>query len=165
MEAIEVFEILNQSAVDLSKRVAQLDIELTEPFHLVPETSCSFITNTKGDYSLTIILYAENCVFESITKNMKHSDAITDGDILIYAGEFFNILCGHIITAVNNKIHAACKFSVPHLIEGPIPSDLALVEGHRQSLYYRSPCGLLKLEILCPQLCFRSCSVSHSTNA
>lgn len=108
----------------------------------------SLIISTQGDYCLTIVLSAEKDILRSIASNMKHGADADDSDIAIYTAEFFNILCGQIVSAINIKNHLKARFSIPQCIKGAYLIGITEEGFYRREYFYRSDYGTVKLEIL-----------------
>lgn len=142
---IDFYEILDHAIKDISKRVAKMDFTNASDWEMDANHSSSLVITTHGDYVLTIVFHTSDEVLHGITQNMKHGAEVKEGDIAIYAAEYFNILCGHVISAMNRSAHRDARFNVPQIIEGECPEDK--VQGLKQkALYYCCPLGNVKVE-------------------
>lgn len=141
---IDILEILDTAVKDISKRVAKLDMLNTDSAEINIEGASSLVSTTKGDYCLTIIFYTEDRVLRAITENMKHGATTNDADIPIYTTEYFNILCGHVISTMNNKAHTAARFTIPRIVKGQCEN--IDTQSLRQELFYNCSYGSVKVE-------------------
>lgn len=147
-----ILEILDTAMKNISKRVAKLDMFNSATVEIDKDKSCSFVITTKGDYCLTIVLYAGNDVLRAITENMKRGETADESDIAVYTTEYFNILCGHVISAMNNSIHASARFGVPQMVKGRyMEDDSPNSMENKQELFYKCAYGPLKVETLYKQ--------------
>lgn len=108
----------------------------------------TLVVTAKGDYCLTIAFYAESHVLRGITENMKRGATASDTDIEIYTTEYFNILCGHVITNVNKAAHTSARFGIPKMVKGCYMDDTPFGAQIRQELFYDCGFGPVKLETL-----------------
>lgn len=142
---IDILEILDTAVKDISKRVAKLDMLNADSAEINTEGSSSLVSTTKGDYCLTIILYTEDRVLRAITENMKRGVAADDADIPIYTTEYFNILCGHVVSTMNNRAHTAARFTIPRIVKGRC-EDIEPESELKQELFYNCSYGPVKVE-------------------
>ena len=147
----ELFQIFDSALKDISKRVAKMEVvSCPGTASLSAQESWSLFSKTAGDYPITVVFRTNSSVLKAITYNMKRRpDDITQEEISVYTKEFFNILCGHVISAVNQATGATAFFQVPEIQRGTYstPEDRHL-ELHSK-YYYKCPYGLIVLEALC----------------
>lgn len=138
--------VTDQVVKDIALQVAKLEISPQEEQVDLPEEDCgSLVIDTKGDYELTLVFSAGQQVLRAISNNMIRGLA-TDEDIPVCAVEFFNILSGRVISAINNRTHSVARFAIPRLVNGvrPVPSsdkDLSW-----WVLNYSTPYGPVKVQ-------------------
>lgn len=145
---LDILEILDTAVKDISKKVAKLDMLNTDSAEINTEGSSSLVTTTNGDYALTIIFYTEEPVLRAITENMKRGQAANAEDIPIYTTEYFNILCGHIITNMNKKSHTSARFGVPRMVKGQCNEETQSELHDKQELFYNCSYGPIKVKTL-----------------
>lgn len=143
-DTINFYEILDSAVKDITKRVAKMDFTSTGVSEILGHSS-SLVTTTQGDYILTIIFHTSDVVLMGITQNMKRGAAVEEGDIAIYAAEYFNILCGHVVSAMNQKAHTAARFAIPKVIKGGY-TDEEVQASNKNALFYCCPLGMVKVE-------------------
>lgn len=144
----EVGTILDTVMKDISARVAGLTVQNVSEKEIGTKISSepySLIIDTRGDYDMRIILSADAHVMQTITKNMKRGREVAEEDIPIYSGEFFNILCGHIVSTVNTQNKKKASFGIPKFIKGSYPeTDI----GNSQHYFYKCQEGAMELETI-----------------
>ncbi len=144
----EISQIIDSAVIDISKGVAKTDVvRVCEPKGFLAEHPCTIFTKTKGDYDLVILFCTDRGVFRELTRNMKRGADVCNEDIAIYMSEFFNIFCGHVVSAVNRIEHVKAYFDVPNFVEGDYDCDTGSIRFHKKH-YYDSPYGTMKLEAL-----------------
>lgn len=139
-------EITDRAVKDISKKVARMDMLNADavPVEEDGADSCSLVTTAKGDYELTIVFCAGFRVMRAIAENMKRGESANEEDIAIYTKEFFNILCGHVVSALNRAIHASARFGIPQFLIGPFRNDQYNMQA-ASALYYQSCYGPVKI--------------------
>ena len=146
-----IFPIIDSAMKDISNRVAKVQVtSLTGDVSLSADDPFTIFSTTKGDYTLTVVFCTDYCVLQELTHNMKRNgEEVSEEEISIYMKEFFNILCGHIISAVNRTEHLCADFGVPNFVKGCYKEKLSASIHFHGQYYYDSPYGRLKLETLC----------------
>lgn len=144
-----IFRIVDSSIKDISKRVAKIEVVSLPNMEVLPaERPWTLFAKTEGDYDLIMILSTDHKVFREISRNMKRSGDASEAEILIYMKEFFNIWCGHVISAVNQSGCLSAEFAVSELIEGHYEHSSECPAKFHGQYYYESPYGTMKLETL-----------------
>lgn len=142
----ELTELVDKSVKCMTKRVTGLEMQrLKIPVKLKQETSSLRICTT-GDYRAEIILNAEDSLLLEITRNMKHAENTSAEEVPLYTTEYFNILCGYIISHLNNRLHIKSRFGIPQFTSGfyeqcPFPEKSMEME-----LFFRCPYGAMRLK-------------------
>ncbi len=147
LSSSKITNIMDASVKDISKRVAKIDVSVeAEDMYHEPSTPYTLFVTTSGDLQLTLSLCTDKSVLKTITENMKRGQDASDEDILIYTSEYFNILCGHIVSSINRNFLLKTDFSVPQVVEGICfrPKE---DEIHHQR-FYNYNCGTVKFETL-----------------
>lgn len=144
----DLSEISDAAMKDISARVAGLKVHSVledETGTLSKKEIYSLVISTQGDYSISIVLSTDAKILYTITSNMKRGRALEEGDIPIYAGEFFNILCGHIVSTINIKQHIKARFGIP-VLKRRTEQAKSGSTSHRH--FYRCQEGIMELEII-----------------
>lgn len=147
-EAPNLTKITDRAIKDIARRVAGMDIWETDRAAIDETNARSLVTTARGDYELTIVFCTGLCVMRAIAENMKHGQRADDADIVAYTKEFFNILCGHVVSALNRSVHASARFGIPLLIKGPYQKGPYETGGQRSDLCYQCCHGPVRVSIL-----------------
>lgn len=140
---------MDRAIKDISRRVAGTEVtSLPDANMLSAENPWSLFTKTEGDYDLTVILSTDRQVLKEMTCNMKRGGEASEADVSAYMREFFNIWCGHVISAVNRAACLKAEFAVASMIEGIYEHSAHRTVGFHGQYYYESPYGIMKLEAL-----------------
>lgn len=139
-------EILDNAVKDIFKRVVRFDMEQIHKCPMNTHELYSLVISTQGDYNLTIVLCAENDVFRKMAEHMKRGAPPGDEDIPVYVTEFYNILCGHIVSMLNKTHHCSARFAIPKYIRGyymTVKKEQSLC-----SYFYDCGYGMIQIETL-----------------
>lgn len=145
-----LLELTDVTIKRISQTVALLDIRSVEthPFEL--QNFDSLVVTTSSDYFLTIVFRADNCVLRAITRHMKRGiPDVAEDEIVIYTSEFFNILCGNIVTVINNSLHTSARFGIPKRIRG-LYVDGFVPPRVTKRLSYESGYGQVEIQLFYP---------------
>lgn len=138
--------ILDTAVKDISTKVAKLNISKTIPCPIDSSSTASLSITTSGDYRLTIIFHADMQLFRIIAKNMKRKELTDDTDLEIYVTEFFNVLCGHVVSMINNHINRSARFGIPSFYKGFYELQSPDNQDYHQTIYYRCDYGVIEIE-------------------
>lgn len=105
-------EIMDECMVQVARQMLSLELKPVDgslddlkEYNLV-------IASIKGSYEMTMVMAAEKSLFRMIAEHMSRGRA-TECDISEYAIEYFNVLCGRIISIFNRRMKTAYRFKVP----------------------------------------------------
>lgn len=141
----EVFEIADTAFKRVAKLVAKLSIEETGKISFDSETSSLVATTVMDGDLITMVLCASNRVLRAITSSMKHHLPLVSGDMEAYTAEFFNMICGNIITIVNDTFNISVGLAIPSFQKGEY-SDITIPERTKKELLYESGNGPISLQ-------------------
>lgn len=110
--------IFNKAFVDVTKRVANLDIIEETPNNNIEDLYTGIII-TDGIYKSVLICSMQETVMKEISKGMNNGKKVGRDEIELYVGEYLNIVCGNALTQINNMAGKASRFSVPVIVKGP----------------------------------------------
>lgn len=145
---INILEVLDTIVKEITKKIGKIEIYNIDLISLNENNSNSVIITTVGDYNLTIVLYAEITFMQAITENMKRGKILDIAEIDLYIKEYFNILCGRVITTMNNTIKKSAKFTVPNVVKGIYLMDVTQENLDIEELYYKSNYGFAKVQTI-----------------
>ena len=114
LPAFDISEIIDKSVKDISKRVAKIDVS-KEKINLLGklETPYTIFSAINGDYQIILSFCTDRAVLKAIAENMMHGKELNEDEVLIYTSEYFNILCGHVVSSINREFYLKSSFSVP----------------------------------------------------
>lgn len=148
MDYSSFLDFLSTTAIDMTKKIA--DLELHPAHHRMQEWEASdvasFSIRTSGGFRILLVLCAQRELLREIARRMKRQDKVTSGDVEIYSGEYFNIVCGTFLSHVNNTLHTRTRFNVPCFTEGFYPAK-SLDTNTWDILPFECPYGVMELKI------------------
>lgn len=115
---VAVETIFNNSFLDVTKRVAHIEIIENTPNKDEIDDLYSGIIITKGIYNSVIICSMQESVMREISKGMNNGKKVDNEELELYVGEYLNIVCGNALTQINNMVGKASRLSVPVIIRG-----------------------------------------------
>lgn len=139
--------IIDDIIRDVSIKVAKLDLCSYDPARISLENRIAVITTVTGNFEGSIVFSSDNHVIRGISENMKHEQITQESEIEIYAVEFFNILCGRIITALCNRSRLPARFNIPQLLPGGPPDEPVADGVTRFEWCYGSRCGPMLIQM------------------
>lgn len=146
MTESNVEKIFDAAVRDISRKVGKLEVidgpdDSSEKFRF-PYTV--YVTTT-GEAPEVLAFSADKEVLRTIAQNMMHGAEVSEEDIRICTMEFFNILCGNVVSSINRMYKTGIRFSIPDFKEGSCFRQ----EGHeaRNQWSYSYPCGMAKLAV------------------
>lgn len=144
---IDVQQILDDAARDITKRLAGIELERAQWPQGDSSDIASLYTATTGSYSITVVYHAETRLLRYIAEKMKRRPIEDAEEVEMYAKEYFNILCGHIISKINRLTKASARFGVPNYRRGFYTAED--YPGIVLKVSYRSSAGGLQLQSCC----------------
>lgn len=142
----ELAELMDNSVKCMTRRVTGLEMQrLKRPVRLRQETS-SLLICTTGDYTAEIILNAEDSLLLEITRNMKHARVASAEEVSVYTTEYFNILCGHVISHLNNRLHIRSRFGIPRFLRGFYERHSLTGKSMEIELFFGCPYGAMRFK-------------------
>lgn len=133
-----VVHIMDEMFRDVTRRLAGLE---TRPAECGPagREVLSLLAEASGDYSLKFSLCAEKSFLMDVARRMKRVPPITDEEEAAgFLREYFNVLCGRVVSAINNQNRCAARIGMTSLVAGPCPVDGGGMLCERR---YESVCG------------------------
>lgn len=79
---------------------------------------CTVYTTTNGAYEIRLVFCAERTFLSLIAESMLGEPVTDQEDIKECAMEFFNVVCGHIVTAIFKETRSPARFHCPCFEEG-----------------------------------------------
>lgn len=97
--------------------------------------TCTVYTQFVGGHNIRLFLYADTALLMRLTQLAMQEEQVDKRDIEDFAREYFNIICGHIVSHFFQKTHIAARFQIPNFCTGR---------------YSPAPCGSCQADDLLP---------------
>ena len=145
-KAQEAFEIANNSMKRVARLLTRLDIQNAKEISFEGKTSTLMAAANINSCPFTVALRTSNRVLMAISSAMKRSIPLDENEMHEYALEFFNILCGNILSTVNDTFHISMNFAIPTRIDGEY-KDQSVPNRAKKELFYESGYGPIALQL------------------
>ena len=120
---LNIEEIVNRVFCDLTMQMLALKMHKKESFEpLVLEKNC-FEIRTEGAFQSLILFEMEERVYDRIAIILHKNEMLTTQEKKIYVIEYLNVICGRILSEINNKLGKRSKLSVPIRINQCVESQ------------------------------------------
>lgn len=123
-KGLDILGIVDDAICDITKRMAGIDLQQTQRNFNESDDVCSMHVSVGGTYQLSLICLADGRLFRAIAERMKRSPVEDEEDMQVYAKEYFNTLCGHIVTRINLKTKSSARFGIPDFQQGAYAVEL-----------------------------------------
>lgn len=138
-------ELLDDVIVSMTKRMAGIDMERTSASCLPDEGEVSaVITEITGTDGFTLVYHADNALLLEIAQKMKRRPVEDADEVGEYTREYFNIICGHMISQLNRREKSSLRFSMPRYL--PSPFDKTEKDQNAFVLHYQTPKGSAEIQ-------------------
>lgn len=130
----EILDIVDTAMRDITNRMDRI-YPCQQGIHLSNDT-CTVCTTFEGGYHADLILYMDTALLSRLTKHALQEESVSQQDIEEFSKEYFNVICGHIVSRIFRAANIASRFSIPRFYPGQrAPSQNA---GSRHVLSYIS---------------------------
>lgn len=75
-------------------------------------------THFSRGFRSCLAFYADTSLFKRLTCHMMQTEQVDAADIRDFTTEYFNVLCGHIVSALFLNTRIAARFDIPSFCEG-----------------------------------------------
>lgn len=144
---VDIEKILDDTVRDITKRLADIELKKADWAQAGTDDVASLYTVTTGSYKITVITYAETRLLRYIAEKMARRTVDEPEDVEMYSKEYFNILCGHIISKINRQTNSSARFGIPQFRRG-----FYVVEdcpGIVLEVSYQSDAGSIQVQSRC----------------
>lgn len=109
-------QLLDQVVREVTEREAgiRLQVGAGEPSGEV----CTVYTSFRRGYQTVLSLCAERSLFTRLTRGMMQEDEVSAQDVEDFSKEYFNVLCGRIVSLMYPETKVAARFELPAFCEG-----------------------------------------------
>lgn len=103
--------------------------------------------HTMGNFDAYFVCEIDRLLYEDIIAGMHGGTSPRQEEKMLYMFEYMNIICGRVVSIVNNMTGNASKLSVP--VSRSDKEDRSRIQGKEigQPLYYRAETGYMQIEI------------------
>lgn len=85
---------------------------------------CTVFATFEHGYHTSLSLCAEMSIFRRLTQHMMEMEEVSPQDVEDFAKEYFNVLCGHIVSRLFQLTKVPARFGVPSFYHGRyVPED------------------------------------------
>jgi len=95
--------------------------------HIDFSTQCVTVIKTKGVFHSFILCWMDQDLFDALTTGMNRNRKLEYGKQVFYMMEYYNIICGRVLSKINNMMASTSRLTVPQVIhsqkELEIPQD------------------------------------------
>ncbi len=137
---------LSATAVSVTKKITGLELQPCERISMEPSDVASFSIRSNGGFRISLVLCAQLEILREMARRMKRQTEVTSGDVEIYCGEYFNIICGVFLSHLNNALRTRTRFHIPCFTEGFYPAR-SVDTDHWYVLPFNCPYGFLEFKI------------------
>lgn len=102
-------------------------------------------TSFQRGYRTVLSLCAERSLFTRLARGMMQEEEVSAQDVEDFTKEYFNVLCGRIVSLMYPETKVAARFELPAFCEGR-----CVPQGHQEqfSIHYTSD-GAGSAELVC----------------
>ncbi len=117
---IDIQEILDDAVRDITKRLAGIDLERAHSSLLDDEDEdvASLYTATTGSFQIKVVCHAQTRLLRYIAEKMARRPVEDSEMEEVYVKEYFNILCGHVISKINRLTNGSARIGIPEYYRG-----------------------------------------------
>ncbi|RGE68939.1 chemotaxis protein CheX [Anaerotruncus colihominis] len=118
-------ELIHRTVVDITRQIAKIDLRLCSQDPDPANELCTLRTTIDGDYHTELVLHADRALLHRLTENMMEAKTTDPEDMEEYSKEFFNVLCGHIVSEIFRRTKLPARFHTPCFAYGDTDEEKA----------------------------------------
>ncbi len=103
--------------VDITMQMVSIKMQKQEKFNSLSSEDYCFEIRTEGAFVSLILFEMEEKVYERIATKLDKNKKLTIQEKKLYVIEYLNVICGRILSKINDKLRKRSKLSVPLQIE------------------------------------------------
>ena len=146
MTDTEVDEIFDCAFVPVSKKIASLNLKRGLDKDIDSEDSYTGSVYTKGKFNSLIVCEISSAVYEHIIYVMNGGEPAPDEELL-YINEYINIVCGHALSNISNKLGGSSRLTVPVFQEKGETFREDSGKSKSVVLYYETDIGVIRVSV------------------
>lgn len=118
----EIAPLISRTTMWIARKVANIQLRMDRPAREPKPPCCAVYTTTKGAYQAQLVLCASRKTLRRIAEGMLGESSGDPSEMEEAAKEFFNILCGNIVSEIAHRYRAKVLFSPPNFaLDGRCP--------------------------------------------
>ncbi|MFA9465993.1 MAG: chemotaxis protein CheX [Velocimicrobium sp.] len=114
---LDIDNIFNRVFIDLTMQMLSVKMQKQEEFVALSSAVYCFEIRTDGAFVSQIIFEMDEKVFERIASILYKNYRLTSQESKMYVIEYLNIICGRILSEINNALGKRSRLSIPLRIE------------------------------------------------
>ncbi len=114
---LDIESIVNAVFVDITMQMVSIKMLRQEKFNSLSSTDYCFEIRTEGAFISLILFEIEEKVYERIATKLDENVKLTIQEKKLYVIEYLNVICGRILSEINDRLGKRSKLSVPIRIE------------------------------------------------
>lgn len=127
----EFHDVVSQAFPDIARSVAHAEPHTILPVPLGGALK-TFQIDVDGDYTLHLSLCLPTSVLQELAVGMRRGADTDEDTATAYVTEFFNILCGKIVSTLNQRSHVSSRFGIPQVVDGVPPPSASSTDYYYQ---------------------------------
>lgn len=112
--------------VNLTQKVAKITLHSLEEYLPIPGDCYRYEITTRGAFCSEIICEMEKGLFESVICEGIKGQRLSQNEKELYVTEYLNVICGRVLSNMNNLLRKSSRLSVPQLFLGEISDNFGL---------------------------------------
>lgn len=143
----EIPHVLDREVIFMTKALAGLELEKVDSQLWNGVNGVADVIHTSGCLEACIICEAEQNIFRHIISAMHGGDMPPAEEQALYINEYMNIICGRIVSRLNNLTGKVSKLSVPEYFGESKPACEQRKGMRQTTLAYRTEQGFIRFTI------------------
>lgn len=145
-EKLDIYNTYIEAFISVTKTLAGFPIQVKKRVPSNMKIAKQITIKSKGGFRSVLRCSLEQGFENAILHHMSQGLPIETEIKDLYLGEYVNIVCGHVVTYVNNSIGHSSRLSVPEVEKESRQTDPANWDKNKV-IYFESEYGNMKLEI------------------
>lgn len=132
--------LVTQTFLDIAHQITHTEPSSSTPTPLNGPL-VTFCVDVRGDYGLSLTLFTPTPVLLELAIGMRRGAETDEDTAAVYVTEFFNILCGRLVSSLNSTTHTSARFGIPRVM-----LCATTLVGPVQGYYYKLRSGPVLLQ-------------------
>lgn len=110
---LDMNEIVNRVFTNITRQMIALKMQKLDKYESLALEKHCFEIQTEGAFDSWILFEMDKKLYDKIAIVLHKSETITAQEKKIYVVEYLNVICGRILSEINNKLGKRSRLSVP----------------------------------------------------